>query len=66
MGARAGETKASGSSAVAVAAAAVAHGWAASPVTVRMPGGDLVVRLEDGRATLVGPAELICNGETAL
>ena len=39
----AGETPASGSSAVAVAAAAVAGGWCVSPVTVHMPGGDLVV-----------------------
>ena len=62
----AGETRASGSSAVAVAAVAVAHGWAASPVTVHMPGGDLIVRVANGRATLVGPAELICEGETAL
>jgi diaminopimelate epimerase len=62
----AGETAASGSSAVAVAAAVVARGWCESPVTVHMPGGDLVVRLDDGRATLVGPAELICTGETGL
>ena len=62
----AGETQASGSSAVAVAAAAVAHGWSVSPVTVHMPGGDLVVRLEGRRATLLGPAELICEGETSL
>ena len=62
----AGETAASGSSAVAVAAAAVAGGWCESPVTVRMPGGDLVVRLERNDATLIGPAELICSGETTL
>ncbi len=62
----AGETAASGSSAVAVAAAAVAGGWCESPVTVHMPGGDLVVRLERGRALLVGPAERICTGETPL
>ena len=37
----AGETSASGSSAVAVAAAAIANGWCESPVTVRMPGGEL-------------------------
>jgi diaminopimelate epimerase len=61
----AGETAASGSSAVAVASAAVAGGWCKSPVTVRMPGGDVVVRLEGQRATLIGPAELICTGETA-
>jgi len=62
----AGETAASGSSAVAVAAAAVAEDWSESPVTVHMAGGDLLVRLQDGRATLVGPAELICEGETSL
>lgn len=62
----AGETAASGSSAVAVAAAAVAGGWCKSPVTVRMPGGGVVVRLEGRNATLLGPAELICTGETAV
>jgi diaminopimelate epimerase len=62
----AGETAASGSSAVAVAAAAVAGGWGESPVTVRMPGGDLAVHLDGESVTLVGPAELICTGETSL
>ena len=52
----AGETPASGTSAVAAAAAAVANGWCTSPVTVHMPGGDLFVELEDGRARLTGPA----------
>ena len=37
----AGETTASGSSAVAVASAAIANGWCESPVTVQMPGGEL-------------------------
>jgi diaminopimelate epimerase len=59
----AGETSASGSSAVAVAAALVASGACASPVVVQMPGGELEVRLENGAATLVGPAEEICRGE---
>jgi diaminopimelate epimerase len=60
----AGETSASGSSAVAVAAAAVANGWCETPVTVRMPGGELRVELDDeNRITLVGPAEEICEGE---
>jgi diaminopimelate epimerase len=59
----AGETPSSGSSAVAVAAALVASGACASPVSVHMPGGSLEVRLEDGAATLVGPAEEICTGE---
>jgi diaminopimelate epimerase len=53
----AGETTASGSSSVAAAAAAVANGWCESPVTVSQPGGELVVELEDGRATLTGPVE---------
>jgi diaminopimelate epimerase len=48
----AGETTASGSSAVAVAAATHGDG----EVVVHFPGGDLRVRLEDGRATLTGPA----------
>jgi diaminopimelate epimerase len=48
-----GETTASGSSAVAVAAATHTHG----DVLVHFPGGDLRVRLQDGRAWLIGPAE---------
>jgi diaminopimelate epimerase len=48
-----GETSASGSSAVAVAAATHGEG----DVRVRFPGGELRVRLEHGRATLTGPAE---------
>ncbi len=60
----AGETSASGSSAVAAAAAAVTNGWCESPVTVHMPGGELRVELdEQNRITLVGPAEEICDGE---
>ena len=62
----AGETAASGSSAVAVAAAAVARGWCDSPVRVAMPGGELLVAIEGTRATVEGPAELICVGETEL
>jgi diaminopimelate epimerase len=48
-----GETTASGTSAVAVAAATHADG----DVLVHFPGGDLRVRLEGGRAWLTGPAE---------
>jgi diaminopimelate epimerase len=47
-----GETTASGSSAVAIAAATHGDG----EVIVHFPGGDLRVRLENGRATLTGPA----------
>jgi diaminopimelate epimerase len=60
----AGETEASGSSAVAAAAAAVVNGWCESPVTVRMPGGELLVELdEENRAALTGPVVEICRGE---
>ena len=47
-----GETTASGTSAVAVAAA-----LGQNPARVRFPGGVLDVRFEDGRALVVGPAE---------
>jgi diaminopimelate epimerase len=50
-----GETTASGTSAVAVAAATHSNG----DVVVHFPGGDLRVRLEDGRAYLTGPAERV-------
>ena len=48
-----GETAASGTSAVAVAAATHPDG----EILVHFPGGDLRVRLADGRAWLTGPAE---------
>ena len=58
----AGETLSSGTSAVAVAGAAVRHGWCESPVTVHLTGGDLEVALdEDLNARLIGPAEEICR-----
>ena len=47
----AGETAASGSSAVAIAAA-----FGRKAVKIRFPGGDLSVRFENGRALLTGPA----------
>jgi diaminopimelate epimerase len=50
-----GETTASGTSAVAVAAATHEEG----EVLVHFPGGDLLVRLEGGRAYLTGPAERV-------
>src|SRR5262249_23694812 len=49
-----GETPSSGTSAVAAAAATHQEGDA---VVVHFPGGDLGVRLERGRAVLVGPAD---------
>ena len=60
----AGETLSSGTSAVAVAGAAVRHGWCESPVTVDLAGGRLVVHIDNElNATLVGPAEEICRLE---
>jgi diaminopimelate epimerase len=50
-----GETTASGTSAVAVAAATHSEG----NVVVTFPGGDLLVRLEGGKAWLTGPAERV-------
>jgi diaminopimelate epimerase len=62
----AGETLSSGTSACAVAAAAVANGWCDSPVTVHLAGGDLLVELDERmHARLTGSAEQICHGETA-
>ena len=58
-----GETLASGSSAVAAAAAAVVHGWCTGPVRVHLSGGTLVVDVREGRAVLSGPAEEIFRGE---
>src|SRR3954452_7824217 len=53
----AGETLSSGTSSVAAAAAAVVNGWCTSPVTVHMPGGDLLVELDEhGQARLTGAA----------
>ena len=48
-----GETQASGTSAVAVAAALRGEG----ETVVSFPGGELVVRIDGGRARLLGPAE---------
>ena len=62
----AGETRSSGSSATAAAAVAVARGWCVSPVTVHLPGGDLVVTLAGASARLLGPVEVICTGQTEL
>jgi diaminopimelate epimerase len=50
-----GETRSSGTSAVAVAAATHTSG----DVLVHFPGGDLRVGLREGRASLVGPVERV-------
>jgi diaminopimelate epimerase len=49
-----GETGASGTSAIAVAAA-----LGAGAVTIRFPGGDLHVHVEGSRARLTGPAQQV-------
>jgi diaminopimelate epimerase len=53
-----GETQACGTGACAVAVAAVLDGVAASPVTVRLPGGDLEIAVgRDLAIEMTGPAE---------
>jgi diaminopimelate epimerase len=61
----AGETRASGSSACAVAAAAVRRGMVSErQVAVRMPGGTLRVEVrDDWSLVLRGPVEGVCRGE---
>lgn len=61
----AGETRASGSSACAVAAAAVRRGVVSErQVAVRMPGGTLHVEVrDDWSLVLRGPVEGVCRGE---
>ena len=59
----AGLTQACGTGACAVAAAAIARGDA-SPVTVRLPGGELTLTLDsDNRVRMRGPAELVFTGD---
>ena len=52
-----GETRACGTGACAVAVAAVANGTATSPVTVELPGGELLIDVgENGDVVMHGPA----------
>ena len=60
----AGETLSSGTSACAVAGAAVVNGWCDSPVTIHLAGGDLLVELDpDLHARRTGSSQEICTGE---
>src|SRR5688572_19903248 len=59
----AGETMSSGTGSTGAAAAAVARGIASSPVTVLTPAGPLTLVWRGGDADLVGPAEIIGQGE---
>ena len=62
----AGETLSSGTSACAVAGAAVVRGWCDSPVIVHLAGGELLVELDGGmEARLTGPAQEIFTGTVA-
>ena len=59
-----GLTMACGTGAVACAAAAIVEGSATSPVSVRVPGGTLVVGWDRrGPATLTGPAIRVFDGD---
>ena len=57
----AGETNSSGTGSTGAAAAALARGFAESPVTVLTPAGPLKLRFEP-QAWLTGPAEYIADG----
>jgi diaminopimelate epimerase len=60
----AGYTLASGTSSCAAAGAAIRTGRCASPVTVKMPGGELRVEVgPDWAARLTGDVEPVCQGE---
>ncbi len=59
----AGYTLASGSSASASAAVAMKLGLCDSPVTVHMPGGDLLIEIDgDYAVTMAGPVAKVCEG----
>ena len=59
-----GETRSCGTGAVAAAtAAAAASGRGDGTWAVRVPGGDLTITLEAGRAWLTGPAVIVAEGE---
>jgi diaminopimelate epimerase len=62
----AGLTQACGTGACAVAAAAVARGEASrnEPISVRLPGGELTLRVDaDNRIRMRGAAELVFLGD---
>jgi diaminopimelate epimerase len=58
----AGETNSSGTGATGAAVAAIARGFAASPVSVVTPAGPLALRMENQAVYLTGPAEVIADG----
>jgi diaminopimelate epimerase len=59
-----GETRSCGTGTVAAAVAALSHGGAASgTLTVRVPGGDVVVTVTEATSYLRGPSVLVARGE---
>ncbi len=63
----AGYTLASGTSSCAAAGAAVRTGRCASPITVQMPGGELLVEIgPDWTARLTGSVTPVCEGRLRL
>ena len=62
-----GETRACGTGATAVGAASVRLGLAASPVRVRLLGGELEIEIQDEwRVVMTGPAEEVFTGELSV
>ena len=60
----AGFTLVSGTSSCAAAAAAIRAERCESPVTVRMPGGEMLVEIDEGwNVRLTGAARQVCSGE---
>ncbi len=57
-----GETRACGTGAVATVAAAMTGGLGKSPSRVQLPGGVLEVSIDNGRATITGPAVYVFEG----
>jgi diaminopimelate epimerase len=59
-----GETRSCGTGTVAAAVAALSHGGAVTgTLTVRVPGGDVVVTVTEATSYLRGPSELVAHGE---
>ena len=59
-----GETRSCGTGTVAAAVAALSHGGAASgTLTVRVPGGEVVVTVTEATSYLRGPSVLVAQGE---
>ena len=59
-----GETRSCGTGTVAAAAAALSYAGASSgTLTVRVPGGDVVVTVTEATSYLRGPSVLVAHGE---